>query len=70
MIDPAGNIRLIRTKPAEVWHVVARDSDAIAVTACSIELPTGAEQQSIPVESLFSAGRICLDCAQVLISAG
>ena len=70
MIDPAGNIRLIRTKPSEVWHVVARDSGAITVTACSIELPAKSEQQTIPVESLFSAGRICLDCAQALISAG
>ena len=70
MIDAAGDIRLIRTKPTEVWHVIARDGDGIAVTACNIDLPADAERQAIPVESLFSAGRICLDCAQVLVSAG
>jgi hypothetical protein len=70
MIDPTGNIRLIRVEPAGVWHVVARDGDTIAVTACSIDLPAGAEQRAIPVESLLSAGRICLDCAQALLHAG
>jgi hypothetical protein len=69
MIDPAGNIRLTRAKPTEVWHVIARDGDGVVVTACRLELrPARAEQQTIPVENLLGAGRICLDCAQALIA--
>jgi hypothetical protein len=70
MIDSAGNIRLIRIEPAAVWHVVERHGDALAVTACRIDLPANSEHRAIPVESLLTAGRICLDCAHVLISAG
>jgi hypothetical protein len=70
MIDATGNIRLIRSKPAGAWHVVARDGDRVTVTACNVELPTKSEQQTIPVDHLLSAGRICLDCAQALLSAG
>ncbi len=66
MIDAAGNVRLIRTRPAEVWHVVARDGDGV-IAACGVDLPADAERQTIAVESLLTAGRICLDCAQAMI---
>ena len=70
MIDPAGMVRLISVRPEEVWHIVARD-DGVIVTACAIELPgADGDRQSIPAESLLAAGRVCLTCAQALISAG
>jgi hypothetical protein len=70
MIDPAGMLRLFRTDPAQVWHVVERGDQLQLVALCGITAQTaGAEQQSVAVDGLLGAGRICLECAQALIDA-
>jgi hypothetical protein len=68
VIDEAGDVRLVRAGPDQVWHVVERD-DGKVVIACHKKVKPR-QRQTIPVASLLSAGRICLECAQVLISAG
>ncbi len=49
--------------------MVERDDGGGIAIACGVAIKPR-ERQTIPVDSLLSVGRICLDCAQVLISAG
>jgi hypothetical protein len=69
VIDEVGAVRLVRAGPDQVWHVVERDDDGRLAVACGVAVAPR-EQQTIPVDSLLAAGRICLDCAQALIRAG
>ena len=69
MIDEAGDVRLVRAGQEQVWHVVERDDGGKVAVACRKKVKAR-ERRTIPVGSLLSVGRICLDCAQVLISAG
>lgn len=70
MIDPAGMLRLFRSDPGQVWHVVERGDQVRLVALCGITLPAAsAEQQAVAVDDLLGAGRICLACAQTLIAA-
>ena len=67
VIDEAGDVRLVRAGQDQVWHVVERDDGRKVAVACHKQVKAR-ERRTIPVASLLSAGRICLDCAQVLIS--
>jgi hypothetical protein len=69
VIDEAGDVRLVRAGQDQVWHVVEWDDGGKVAVACHKKVKPR-QRQTIPVASLLSAGRICLDCAQVLISAG
>jgi hypothetical protein len=68
VIDDAGAVRLIRAGLDQMWHVVERDDDDGLAVACGVTVAPR-ERQTIPVDRLLTVGRICLDCAQVLISA-
>jgi hypothetical protein len=70
MIDPAGMVRIFRVSPEQVWHVVERGDQHLVAPCGMAHAADAADERTIPVDSLLTAGRICLDCAQVLISAG
>jgi hypothetical protein len=69
VIDEAGDVRLVRAGQDQVWHVIERDDAGGLAVACGVEIATR-ERQTIPVDSLLTAGRICLDCAQALLRSG
>lgn len=69
MIDAAGEVTLFRTSPDEVWHVVELRDGKHLVGPCGTMLSEGkAEHLTIPLDRLLRAGRICLPCAQALLS--
>lgn len=69
MIDADGHLTLFRASPEDVWHILELDDGSHLVAACGVMLAEGkAEQRTITVERLLSAGRICLVCAQALLS--
>lgn len=69
VIDRDGHLTLFRASPEEVWHILELDDGSHLVAACGVMLAKGkAEQQVIRVDDLLRAGRICLVCAQALLS--
>ena len=69
MIDAAGEVTLFRRHPEDVWHVVELRDGKHLVAPCGAMLAEAkAEQLTIPLDRLLRAGRICLPCAQALLS--
>jgi hypothetical protein len=69
VIDRDGQVTLIRSDPEDVWHIVELDDGSHLVAACGVMLAkTRAERRTVPVDRLLQSGRICLVCAQALLS--
>ncbi len=69
MIDAAGEVTLFRAGPDDVWHLVELRDGKHFVAPCGAMLAEGkAEKLVVPLDRLLRAGRVCLPCAQALLS--